>query len=87
MDASDVIHESLLGQLLIVFLFKAEQGLRHALDILQMVGSFLLERMLIYLLLAARKIPGKTDVSYYTESSSQTIDANYMYKNTIFHKL
>lgn len=47
MDASDVIHGSLLGQLLIVFLFKAEQGLRHALDILQMVGSFLLERILI----------------------------------------
>lgn len=47
MDASDVIHGSLLGQLLIIFMLKAEQGLRHALDILQMVGSFLLERILI----------------------------------------
>lgn len=47
MDASDVIHWALLGQLLIIFMLKAEQGLRHALDILQMVGSFLLERILI----------------------------------------
>lgn len=51
MDASDVIHGALLGQLLIIFMLKAEQGLRHALDILQMaVGNNLAQHQLKALL-------------------------------------